>query len=51
VYERQTAEVQRRIERAIKDEAAVALAAGRGKIPCPALLVSGTKLGASPRTQ
>jgi ubiquinone/menaquinone biosynthesis C-methylase UbiE len=50
VYERQTAEVQRRIEQAIKDEAAMALAAGGGKIPCPALLVSGTKLAASPRT-
>lgn len=43
VYEQQTADVQRRIEQAIKDEAAVALAAGHGKIPCPALLVRGTK--------
>jgi len=43
VYEHQTADVQRRIEQAIKDEAAVALAAGHGKIPCPALLVRGTK--------
>lgn len=43
LYERQTAEVQRRIERAIKEEAAQALAAGQGKIPCPAFLVSGAK--------
>jgi ubiquinone/menaquinone biosynthesis C-methylase UbiE len=43
LYERQNEEVQRRIEQAIKDEAAKALAAGQGKIPCPALLVSGTK--------
>jgi ubiquinone/menaquinone biosynthesis C-methylase UbiE len=48
VYERQTVEVQRRIEQAIKDEAAIALAAGGGKIPCPALLVSGAKRGAGP---
>jgi ubiquinone/menaquinone biosynthesis C-methylase UbiE len=46
VYERQTADVQRRIEQAIRDEAAIALAAGGGKIPCPALLVSGVKPGA-----
>jgi ubiquinone/menaquinone biosynthesis C-methylase UbiE len=46
VYERQTPEVQRRIEQAINDEAAVAVAAGQGKIPCPAFLVSGTKPGA-----
>jgi ubiquinone/menaquinone biosynthesis C-methylase UbiE len=43
VYERQTPEVQHRIEQAIKDEAAKALAAGQGKIPCPAFIVSGTK--------
>ena len=43
IYERQTADVQHRIEHAIKDEAAKALAAGQGKIPCPAFLVSGTK--------
>ena len=43
VYERQSAVVQRRIEQAIKDEATKALAAGQGKIPCPALLVSGMK--------
>jgi len=43
VYERQSEEVQRRIEQAIKDEATKALATGQGKIPCPALLVSGTK--------
>jgi len=43
VYERQAADVQRRIEQAITDEAAKALAAGGGKISCPALLVSGTK--------
>jgi ubiquinone/menaquinone biosynthesis C-methylase UbiE len=47
VYERQTAEVQRRIEQTIKDEAAMALTSGGGKIPCPALLVSGAKRGAS----
>jgi ubiquinone/menaquinone biosynthesis C-methylase UbiE len=44
VYERQGAEVQRRIEQAIKDEATKAIAAGQGKIPCPALIVSGTKV-------
>ncbi len=43
VYERQTADVQHRIEQSIKDEAAKALAVGQGKIPCPAFLVSGTK--------
>jgi len=43
VYERQSQEVQRRIELAIMDEATKALAAGQGKIPCPAFLVSGTK--------
>ena len=43
VFERQTAEVQRRIEQVIKDDAAAALAENQGKIPCPAFLVSGTK--------
>ncbi len=43
VYERQTADVQRRIEQAIRDEAAKALAENQGKIPCAAFLVSGTK--------
>jgi ubiquinone/menaquinone biosynthesis C-methylase UbiE len=43
VYERQTADLQRRIEQAIKDEAALALAAAHGKIPCAAFLVRGTK--------
>jgi ubiquinone/menaquinone biosynthesis C-methylase UbiE len=43
VYERQTTDVQERIERAITEEATKALAAGRGKIPCPAFVVSGTK--------
>jgi hypothetical protein len=43
VYERQTADVQHRIEQAIKDDAAKALASGHRKIPCPAFLVSGTK--------
>jgi ubiquinone/menaquinone biosynthesis C-methylase UbiE len=43
VYERQTADAQHRIEQTIKDEAAKALAAGNGKIPCPAFLVSGKK--------
>jgi ubiquinone/menaquinone biosynthesis C-methylase UbiE len=43
VYERQSEDVQHRIEQAIKDEATKALATGQGKIPCPALLVSGTK--------
>ena len=43
VYERQTADVQHRIEQSIKDEAAKALAVGQGKIPCPAFLASGTK--------
>jgi ubiquinone/menaquinone biosynthesis C-methylase UbiE len=43
VYERQTPEVQRRIEQAIRDDAAKALADGQGKIPCPAFLASGTR--------
>jgi len=43
VYERQTADVQHRIEQAIEDEAAKALTAGNGNIPCPAFLVSGAK--------
>jgi ubiquinone/menaquinone biosynthesis C-methylase UbiE len=43
VYERQTPEVQYRIEQAIKNEAAKALADGKGKIPCPAFIVSGSK--------
>jgi hypothetical protein len=43
VYERQSAAVQLRIEQAINDEATMALAAGQGKIPCPALVVSGIK--------
>lgn len=43
VYERQTADVQHRIEQSIKDEAAKALVVGQGKIPCPAFVVSGTK--------
>jgi SAM-dependent methyltransferase len=43
VYERQTEDVQKRIEQAITEEATKALAAGRGKIPCPAFVVSGTK--------
>src|SRR5262249_39101370 len=43
VYERQSKDVQDRIERTITDAAAKALANGQGKIPCPALLVSGTK--------
>jgi ubiquinone/menaquinone biosynthesis C-methylase UbiE len=43
LYERQAPAVQHRIEQAIKDEAAKALTAGQGKIPCPAFIVSGTK--------
>ncbi len=43
LYERQTADVQYRIEQAIKDEAAKALAAGNGTILCPAFIVSGAK--------
>jgi len=43
VYERQTADIQRRIEQAIMDEAAKALAEGQGRISCPAFLVSGAK--------
>jgi len=43
VYDRQSPEMQSRIEQALKDEGAKALAADRGRIPCPALLVSGTK--------
>ncbi len=44
LYERQTGDVQHRIERDIKDEAAKALAAGNGKISCPAFIVSGAKI-------
>jgi ubiquinone/menaquinone biosynthesis C-methylase UbiE len=43
VFERQTPEVQHRIEQAIKDETIKALAEGHGKIPCPAFVVSGTR--------
>jgi ubiquinone/menaquinone biosynthesis C-methylase UbiE len=43
VYERQSQEVQRRIEQTITDEATKALAEGQGRIPCPAFLVSGKK--------
>jgi len=43
VFERQTADVQRRIEQAVTDEAGKALTEGHGKISCPAFLVSGTK--------
>jgi len=43
LYERQSADVQYRIEQAINDEAAKVLAAGNGKIPCPAFIVSGAK--------
>jgi hypothetical protein len=46
VYDRQSVDVQRRIEQTIHAEAAAALAAGAGRIPCPALLVSGIKAGA-----
>jgi ubiquinone/menaquinone biosynthesis C-methylase UbiE len=48
VYERQAPQVQRRIEQAIKDEAAIAVAAGQGKIPCPAFVVRGTKPDGGP---
>lgn len=41
--DRQATDVRRCIEQTIKDEAAKALAEGGGKIPCPALLFSGTK--------
>jgi ubiquinone/menaquinone biosynthesis C-methylase UbiE len=43
VYEQQTADVQHRIEQAITNEAARALADGQGEISCPAFLVSGMK--------
>ena len=43
LYERQTPAVQHRIEQAITDEAAKALAQGQGKIPCSAFIVSGMK--------
>jgi ubiquinone/menaquinone biosynthesis C-methylase UbiE len=43
IYERQTADVQKRIEQALTEEAAKALAEGGGKIPCPAYVVRGTK--------
>src|SRR5262249_43456432 len=43
VYERQTVDVQHRIKQGIRDEAAKALAAGQGKIPSPAFVVSGAK--------
>jgi len=43
VYERQSEDVQRRIEQMIASETAKALTVGNGTIPCPAFLVSGTK--------
>jgi hypothetical protein len=43
LYERQSQEVQRRIEQTITDEATRALAEGQGRIPWPAFLVSGKK--------
>lgn len=43
VFERQTQDVQSRIEQAIIYDATKALAEGAGRIPCPALLVSGKK--------
>jgi SAM-dependent methyltransferase len=45
LYERQTPAVQQRIEQAITDEAAKALAQGQGKIACSAFVVSGMKGG------
>ena len=44
VFERQTQEVQLRIEQTIIDDAAKALAEGAGRITCPALLISGKKV-------
>jgi ubiquinone/menaquinone biosynthesis C-methylase UbiE len=43
VYDRQSPEVQSRIEEALRDAGAEALVAGGGKIACPAMLVSGRK--------
>jgi len=45
LYERQTPVVQHRIEQAITEEAAKALAQGQGKIACSAFVVSGMKGG------
>jgi hypothetical protein len=45
LYERQTPAVQQRIEQAITEEAAKALAQGQGKIACSAFVVSGMKGG------
>ncbi len=43
VYDRQSNDVQRRIQQAMSIEAAKALVEGQGKIACNALLVTGTK--------
>lgn len=44
IFERQTPEVKARIEQALLDEGAKAIAQDGGKIPCPILLVSGIKI-------
>jgi ubiquinone/menaquinone biosynthesis C-methylase UbiE len=43
VFARQSPEVQRRIEQALKEEGARELAVDGGRVPCAALLVSGVK--------
>jgi len=44
VFERQTQEVQSRIEQTIIDDTTKALSEGAGRIPWPALLISGKKV-------
>jgi hypothetical protein len=43
LYDRQSPAVQGKIDQALRDEGAKATAFHAGKIPCPALLVSGAK--------
>lgn len=43
IYDRQVPEVKARIEQALKDEGAKAMAEDQGRVPCPILLVTGTK--------
>jgi SAM-dependent methyltransferase len=43
IFERQTPAVQALIEQALLDEAAKLIAQGQSKVPCPIMLVSGTK--------
>jgi hypothetical protein len=43
IFERQTPAVQAQIEQTLLDEAAKSIAQGQSKVPCPIMLVSGTK--------